>query len=262
MSLNNKQYLKELAEKIESGEYFSEARDWYLKKYEYNFIERSYLQLLILSFIILFVFLFTYYNAIQPIKKSLPVKVNISSAADFSTRITYLGNAEKKFDVNEVFIKYFSGRFVEAIESYDYRDNFKKLRVNKNMIETLGSNDIKAYYFDKISIRNADSVILKYKRKITRKITVDTTKIELAPYKEKTNISSVFDDDDSKKQIQKYEATVNFKASEIDDSGNETKSNWQAKIILSFQTILYNYDKKDFSPLNFKVLNYESKRVD
>ena len=125
MAQLNKEYYKELSEKIESGEYFSEARSWYLKNYEQRYIERSYLILLIICFLILFMFTHTYNKAIQPIKKSLPVKVTIEDAGRYSTRITYLGNKEKDFDINNVLLKYFSERFVEAIESYDYKDNFK-----------------------------------------------------------------------------------------------------------------------------------------
>ncbi len=263
MDNNLKQHYRELAEKIESGEYFHEARDWYIKKYEYHFIERAYLLLMILCFVILFSFLFTYYKSILPIKKSLPIKATITSAADFSTKITYLGNSEKKFDVNEVLIKYFAGRFVEAIESYDYRDNFKKLRINKNMIESLASDDINTYYLDKISIRNSDSIILKYKKKISRKIIVDTATAEIAPYNATTMITPLFSDDKNKsKDIRNYQLTVNFDAIERAVTGTQNKSRWQAKIILSFQTILYNYEEKDFSPFNFKVLSYESRKID
>jgi type IV secretory pathway component VirB8 len=262
MDNEQKQEYLELADRIESGEYFYDARNWYIRKYVFGFIERTYLIILIFAFIILGFFLFSYYSAILPIKKSLPVKVNISSAADFSTRITYLGNKEKSFDVNDVFIKYFASRFVQAIESYDFRENFKQLRINKNIIDALASNDIKVYYMDKISIRNADSLLLKYKKKISRAIIVDNERVEIAPFSEKSTVSSSFDDKRSEDDIKKYAATVNFDAIETDNSGVQNKTKWQAKIILSFQTIKYNYKEKDFTPLNFKVLNYESKRTD
>ena len=88
--LSNQQNYIQLAEKIESGEYFQEAQDWYLRKYEINFIERTYLLVIILLMSFLFLLSYTYYQAIRPIKKSIPVQVNISSAADFNTRIKYL----------------------------------------------------------------------------------------------------------------------------------------------------------------------------
>ncbi len=254
---NNDDY-RELAEKIESGQYFQEAQDWYLKKYMYQFIERSYLIMLLLALLILGMFLRSYYHSILPIRKSLPIQVNISSAAEYSTRITYLGNGRKDFDVNDVYVNYFAGRFVEAIESYDYRDDFKKLRINKTLIHELASSDIYDYYMDKISIRNADSVILKYRKKIYRVINVDKSKTEIALIpKDKNDIYNDKNDD-----MRKYQATVNFTATEYDRNGIGTKSNWQAKFILSFQTIKYNFKEKDFSPLNFKVLSYESKRID
>lgn len=253
---------KELAQKIESGEYFLEAREWYLRKYMFYFIERSYLIVFILGILLLMILSISYYNAILPIKKSLPIRVNISSAADFSTRITYLGNAEKKFDINNLYIKYFLGRFVEAIESYDFKYDFKKLKINKNMIETLASKDILSYYIDRISIRNPDSITLKFRKKITRTIAVDSARTEFAEVLDNNDFSEDSKKDDMK-EIKKYRATVNFTATETDkDTGQRYISKWQSKIILSFQTIKYNYEEKDFTPLNFKVLSYESKKID
>ena len=80
---------KEIMEKVESGEFFVEARDWYIRKYIYNFIERSYLLILLafLSFLILLTIL--YYSSILPIRKNLPVQVNITDTAEQYTKITY-----------------------------------------------------------------------------------------------------------------------------------------------------------------------------
>ena len=259
MQFSRKDY-RELAEKIESGEYFQEAQNWYLRKYIYNSIERVYLLAIMGGFAFLAVLLLVYYQALLPIKKSLPVQVNIPSVAEFSTRITYLGNAQKNFDINNVYIKYFSERFVEALESYDHRNEFKKLRINKNIIKTLASEDINAYFLDRISIRNRDSIILKYRRDISRYIFVDKGRTEIAPVEE--NKSEYSYNEKKNEDIKNYQATVNFTAVEVNKNGSQERSNWQAKIVLSFQTIKYNHKEKDFSPLNFKVLSYEAKKID
>lgn len=258
----NKENYREIAEAVESGEYFNDARNWYMRKYIYGFIERTYIIVIIFCLIFLMYMVNVYKQAIQPIKKSLPIQVNISDSADFNTRITYLGNAEKNFDVNTVYIKYLSERFTEAIESYDYRRDFKKLKTNKNIIETLANSEILGYYLDKISIRNDDSLIMKYKRDFYRIITIDKAKTEISPYAQEEEITSIeIKKDEEEKEIKDYLVTVNFEAAEIDKNGQKYTSNWQAKIILSFQTIKYNLTEKDFSPLNFKVRSYESKKL-
>ncbi len=262
MISHNKKIYKELAEKVESGEYFLEAREWYLKQYMYNFIERSYLLALIAAVGVLMLMCYMYYEAILPIKKSLPIKVSISSTADFSTKITYLGNAEKKFDINHVLIKYFSGRFVEAIESYDFKSDFKKLKVSRNIIKTLATSDILSYYTDKISIRNPDSITLKFRKKISRIINVEKEKIEISELTGENSSSYNDESNENSSDIKKYQTTVNFDATEFNkETGEKFISKWQAKIILSFQTIEYNHDVKDFTDLNFKVLSYESKKI-
>jgi len=262
---HNKQYYRELSQKIETGEYFEEAREWYIKKYLQYFIERTYLIILLSALLVIGVISINYYFDILPIKKSLPVKVTISNTADFSTRITYLGSKTKDFDINEILIKYFSKRFVDAIESYDYRNDFQKLKINKNIIQTLGSDEILAYYLDKISIRNRDSILLKYRKNTMREIKVaDAIDIAKASESKSTvtdNFAEIKKTDDDNK-TKKYQITVNFDANEIDKDGTQTKTKWQSKIILSFQTIVYTFDKKEFSPLNFKVLSYESKKVE
>lgn len=248
---------KIIAEKVESGDYFKDARDWYSQKYMMYFIERSYLLLILLFFVFLMFLCYSYYSAILPIKKSLPVKVSISSTADYTARITYLGNEKKEFDINNLYIKYFISRFVEAIESYDYRNDFKKLKISKNIIETLATKDILAYYMDRISIRNPDSITLKFRKKISRTIKVDQSRIEFSEVVDNDEFNS-----NSDKKIKNYLATANFEATEYNkDTGEKVVSNWQAKISLSFENIEYNYEEKDFSPLNFKVTNYESKKI-
>jgi type IV secretory pathway component VirB8 len=258
----NKENYREIAEKVESGEYFNDARNWYMRKYIYNFIERTYILVILFCLVFLIYMVNVYKQAIQPIRKSLPIQVNISDSADFNTRITYLGNAEKNFDINKVFIKYFSERFTEAIESYDYRKDFKKLKTNKNIIEGLANAEILGYYLDKISIRNDDSLIMKYKRDFFRLISIDKSKTEVSEYNQDYEITSIeIAKQEEEQEIKDYLVTVNFEAIEVAKDGSKSSSNWQAKIILSFQSIKYNFQEKDFSPLNFKVKSYESKKL-
>ncbi len=252
MEQHTKEYYKEIAEKVESGELFIEARHWYLGTYLNRFVERSYLVVIFLMMLVLMGFVVYYYASILPIKKSVPIQVEIKDAANESTRISYMGNKRKDFSIDKIMIKYFSARFVEALESYDFRDNFKKLKKNQNIINTLGNNDIKSYYEDLVSFRSGNSIILKYKKDVIREIFIDTDKIEIAQ-----NEIDVENPD-----LNKYEVTVNFTVKETNKFSGTMLSSWQSKIGLSFENIRYNYEERDFSPLNFKVYNYRSDEIE
>ncbi len=242
---------KEIEEKVEAGEIFQESRDWYSNKYVYSFIERSYLIALLLGVGFLIFLTFSYYFSITPIRRDLPVQVNITDAAEQYTRITYLGNKKKDFNVNEVLSKYLSTRFVEAFESYDYRDNFKKLEINRNLISSLGTEGIKSFYQDKTSFRNRDSLVLKYRKNVTREIFIDKNSIVLADNKSE-NLEPGFKD---------YTITLNFKAREITNRKGIEITDWQAKINVSFEEIYFDFEEKEFNDLNFKVYGYESNKI-
>jgi type IV secretory pathway component VirB8 len=191
-----------------------------------------------------------YYNEIQPIKKNLPIRVEISDAAEEYTKITYLGNKSKNFNINKVLIRYFSARFVEAIETYDYRDNFKLLTKNANVISKLGTQALQNYYQDKTSIRNSDSMVLKYRRNVIREVSVDKDKIEIAPLEDNGDFYN-----------KKYLVTVNYAVREIYKQERAEVTYWQAKLKLNFETIHYNFEEGDFNDLNFRVYEYETNKV-
>ncbi len=246
--VNTKEYYKEIAEKVESGEFFIEARHWYIGTYLNRFVERTYLLVIFVMLAGLLGMSVYYYRSILPIKKSIPIQVEIQDASEESTRISYMGNRRKEFSIDDILIKYFSARFVEALESYDFREDFKKLKKNQNIINTLGNADIKAYYEDLVSLRSGNSSILKYKKNVIREIFIDPERINIA-YK---------GTDPDNNQLKKYEVTINFSVKETNRFTGVSISTWQAKIGLSFENITYNYELKDYSPLNFAVTGYRS----
>jgi len=241
---------KELTEKIESGEYFSEAKDWYVNTYIYRFVERTYLLLLLAGFMFLLYFTYSYFVEITPIKKSLPIRVEISDAANEYTKLSYLGSKSKDFNINKVLITYFSARFLEAIESYDYRRDFKKLKKNTNIIEKLGTQGIQNFYQEKISIRNPESFVLKYRKNVIRDVFIDQSKIEIA---EVDQLDTDYD--------KEYIVTIRYDIREIHNKQDVIKTSWVAELSLNFETIHYDFNEKTFNDLNFKVKQYESRKV-
>ncbi len=245
-----KSYFRELSEKIESGEYFIEAREWYLGTYISRFFERTYIIIILLIVLALMILAIYYYSSITPIKKSVPIKVEIEDASVLSTRISYMGDRQKEFSIDTILLKYLSARFVEALESYDFRQDFKKLEKNKRIISKLGNADINTYYQDITSIRSANSLVLKYKKDVIREVFIDPNKIEIAT-------KGTLPDSEFKQ----YEITINFSARETNRFTGVFVSLWQAKLGVNFENITYLKDKKDFNDLNFKVTSYKSYEV-
>jgi type IV secretory pathway component VirB8 len=242
-----KNHYKEIADQIESGEYFLDAKDWYLKKYIYSFVERSYLILFLAIGLILGGILYSYYSSLQPIVKDIPLAVAVSDSDKFYSEITYLGNKQKNFDINKLVTKYIAKRFAESFESYDYNDNFKKLRTNMEFIKISANEELLKFYESRISIKNIDSLILKYRKHTRREVYVDQNSIR---------IESLKNDNDSLK----FAITLNFIANEVTKEATTT-SNWQAKIDLSFDSVKYNWEERKFNDLKYKVNSYESKFI-
>ena len=244
------EYYRELSQKIESGEYFSEAREWYLKNYIYKFTERTYLIILVCFFLFLLLVLDEYRSAISPIVTNWPVQVTIQDSAEEYSKISYLGNKNKNFDINEILIKYFSARFVEAIESYNYKEDFKKLKKNSKIIEKLGSALIQEYYEKKTSIRSSDSLIIAYRQNVIRDIFVDSKSIKI---KKVTDNKNSF--------LQTYKLSLEYKVRETHKKEGTTISNWASDLEIKFETVRYIRKEKQFNDLNFKVYDYETRKI-
>jgi type IV secretory pathway component VirB8 len=240
---------KEISRMVESGEIFNDAREWYLRTYLLNTVERSWLIVITFGLIFLIFTAYDYKASLMPIVTSYPVMVTIEDASEQVSRLVKLGDRDLDFNVDDIYLKLLSTEFVKAFETYDWTDDFQKLKNNGKIVSTLAYENIADDYNDRIDMRKITSFTLKYRKNTIRTVEVDKNSLKI----EATN--------EEKGENKKFIVTGSFKASEKSLAGVAV-SNWNFKIILYFKEIKYNYEKKQFEDLFFKVVNYEATKVE
>lgn len=234
-------FLKDIAASIESGDYFKDAREWYHKKYSFPFIERSYLVLLTTVSITISFIAISVLIDFLPLKTKVPVIVGIEDGVSEYAHLKRLRDPEKDVDSNIALTKSLISGFIDAYESYNYEDNFHKLKRNKKYISQFASDGVFDNYKRYISTRNPNSMTLRYRKHTKRDIEVLKDTFEL----------------EKDKNSEKYTAFVNFMSYESNVKGIR-KSKWQAKIDFHFSDVKYNRKEKKFLPLDFAITNYNA----
>lgn len=249
----------EIAKKIENGEYFQDAREWYKHKYIFPVIERSYLILITIISVITAILTFSTFNGLFPLQKSFLIVAPVQDQVNDYAKILRIGESgQEKEDADETLINFISGKFVGAFENYNYENNFQQLRSNINFLTEFASPEVLNQYKYYISIRNPNSLMLKYKQQASRKIEVKSLRLLGGTKKE---IDKKFAEEGQEpKDERQYTAIVDFISTEKTAQG-ENQSNWQARIDFLYSNVKYNREEKEFSPINYKVVGYQSVEI-
>ena len=243
---------------VESGEYYSEARKWYMDKYILPACERNYLILLLVLISCAAVYTYTVLDSIMPITKKIPILVTISDMSQQYAQIKKLSYSDdisvKSDDPDRHIVAYLMEKYIIAKESYDYENNFKQLEKNRSYIQQFSSPEIFRHYEGTISTRNLDSPVLKYRKHTTR---------TAEPLPESFNIDKRFDEYFATResavgsidQAREYTASMNFIATEQNVRG-KMPTKWRAEIDFLYSGVTFNHDEGEFYPLQFTVLDY------
>lgn len=250
---------KEFNRLIESGEYFSDARSWYIRKYLGAFVERTFLIMLVFLFGTLLSMTYSYHEKIQPIIKSLPIRVYVPDSAEFYSKIKYLGNDSKDFNINDEVIKFFAGRFVTAWTEYDWRDNFALLKRNKTLIEYLASNYLNLAYQEKISLRGRNSLVSTYRKTLIKKSSVRPRSLQVI--EQDKNELNLNHDGKSKTNTTNYRVQLIYDVFTYKQDGTITQETFQGVLNLTFDKILFDLEKREYSDFNFTIYEFNSKKV-
>lgn len=249
------EYYKDISRMVESGEIFNDAREWYLRTYILTVVERSWLIVLAIAMAFMIGTAYHYYKTLLPIVTGYPVLINIKDSSEQVSRMNYLGNSTKDFDVNKIYTNLLTEVFIKSFESYNWKRDFRTdaagtlTNINSKKIEFLADQKIQEEFNERMSIRKINSYILKYRKNTVRNITVD-----------KNSFTAVAGDLNNEGK-RKYTVSGRFRADEI-SAGSTVSSNWEFKIILYFQEIEYNFESKEFNDVYYKVFNYETKKLD
>ncbi len=262
------EYYEEVAEKIENGEYFKDAHEWYFKKFIYPITERSLF--VIFTIIALFIFSIAMRLVLDafPLTKTFPVFVEMNDTAESYSRLTPLGTQNEK-DSNQILARFLVKKFIKANEEYNFDRNFQEIKANSRYVKQFGSENITKRFLRSVSKSNPRSKLRRYRTHTVRRIKFNNRSIRVVSMEEnktktkesklqKYNILNIFTEEKKQSKPTKYKAYVDFWADELNieypDRNNRTK--WKAEIDFSFRDVDYNYTERKFVDFGFQVTGY------
>ena len=211
--------------------------------------------LLIFLSIVLLVVAYSTLFSFYPLKTYKPVFiVNDDQATKYPT-LKAIGNVHNPVENPQPVVqKYLLKKFVEAYETYDFRNNFARLERNKKVITQLSDEDTARQYDNFMNVTNPDSPMLRYHKEALRKVEVDKGSFSIQKISGTAGQSA-----DSS---QRYTATVDFSATETSiTTGVQQKNTWRAKISFVYKDIRYDRKTRDFMPLKFKITKYSVEKL-
>ena len=223
---------RSILESLKNNNYFFEARNWYVRKFIYPLVERSYIFLLATITCGIAAYYLLMINSLLPNVIKLPVAINLDDTISYQPAIKYIG--EQNEPSEQSFAKYFASNYVKVRESYDYA----KLEEQVNKVRNNSTKSVYKQFYNSLTLDNPDSILLLYKRSTVRKIEVEN--VQYLP-----NENMII---------------VKFSASLNDYSNNSfKKTNWQAYVNFSISsTDEINKQNNNFS---FIVTDYKTEMV-
>jgi len=212
--------------RLESGQYFVDALKWYNTKYISPFSERSFV--LIVCIIILMIFI----SLVLHIEKVLPLTVQVQYSIlqkNSSSKTAQIFRADQMENpvtsVTDIFVR----NYVNKRESY----NYDHLKSQFEFIKNTSTRIVFKKFYDTMNIDNPNSLVLKFQKQASRNINI---------------IDANYDEPG--KAIVKFES----KAQSQDNSISEDMI-WHAMIEYEIDTIDTNLPPG--SRFNFTVTNYQ-----
>jgi type IV secretion system protein VirB8 len=226
---------KAIAEHIDSGKYFEDARDWYISKYVMLFSIRALYAIIALIIGISAHVIFDSARQDYTVKQ-YPFSIYAEDELKYFPLIKSI--ARKKEPINLSVAKYLASQYVELRENYKFSNQVGEEK--DKLLMKISSLSTKKVYRDYLNYMdpnlNPDSPLVVYKNVTQRIVSV----------KEITSPNN--------KNVIPDNIEVKFEASEIDKEGNIIKTNWIAEVEFSMSDIDKVFDKTE--TLNFIVTKY------
>lgn len=237
----------EIAEKIRNGSYYTDARDWYMRRYLYPISERSFL--IIVAIILLTALLLSSTNtsSISVENNERPFIVPVEDSMDHFSLIKPLAKSSES--AQEAIAKYFIIDYLRTREEYIPAEmHGKKLQYKIKKIKSSSSKQVQTEYQNYMNYQNPYSPTTRYKDHTSRSI----------------DIRSVhFDKDDPKSGKVRviFKATTKKRPDGVNNTKEEKNdSMWEATIhfrLPDIETIA-----KTQAPLRFLVKYYRAKLIE
>lgn len=223
---------KLIADDIESGKYFTEARFWYNRVHLQPLSETSVMSLIVavLAAIVLLVSYNLY--AIFPEKTKVQTVLYLPSTLEKYPVLSNIAQPGKT--TKQVVVEYLCGRYVLARESY----NYNSLIYGYNFIFRSSSKQLFDAYYQNLALANPNSPIVLYKEDKTVTVDIDEENIQA----------------DTGNGVVKFTSTIRDKQGKMISTAK-----WMAE--LSFYIDNYDFSKSINAPLSFIVTKYDVKQI-
>jgi type IV secretion system protein VirB8 len=155
---------------IKSGEYFIDARQWYIRKYVAPIVYRSIALLTFLGFLMLFLCIILDLNSLMPVVKQ--VQYSIQTKGSYHNRAKIIRADTVKGNPLGSIADIMLQNYVISREQYDY----DKLKSQIKFMQNNSSKVVFRKYNNFISIDNPLSPVMRYQKYIRRSIKILSTK--------------------------------------------------------------------------------------
>lgn len=221
-----------LKDYVDSGDYFSDAMSWYKQKYINPFSHRSFVAIIFLGCLLLFLGTIVDVNELFPIVTPVKYTIKADSFENKNARITHAThiNNDPLASITDILVK----NYVSIRESY----NYEKLKKQFTFVKNNSTRIVFRKFYSSMELDNPSSPLVLYQKNATRKVEIISTNYP-EPYK----------------AIVKYRFVAENKYSSIIDE----------KILQA--TIYYEIDKINLnlepgSRFNFTITGYQSELLE
>lgn len=224
---------KEVAEKIASGEYFRDARNWYSFMAHDPMAERYFFLLIAGLAILTSLLAFVSMRLLYPLSVSVPFIINTHDIVEDLPRMNPLALPAE--DPDMAIQRHLATNYVILREEYD----LALLERNTSGVKAHSAPELFDSYQRTLDPRNPDSFVVLYQRHSTRKVSFVSYK---PPEEEGGEAELVFD-------------------AVVESPTDRKKTRWVANIAFRATKIALDEKTGKPVPLEFVVTKYQSKRI-
>lgn len=234
---------KVIAEKIESGQYYIDARKWYDSSYGAPLGERSYLIVIgtVASFIIYYAY--SSLTSMLPLTYQMGAIITQQDSLRKFTTIHSMTTSYKQTD--EALLLFHVRDYVKAREEYITNN----IEINFKRVMALSTKKVFDGYQKFMDPRNPDSPLALYERHTTR--VINTLSV---------NVISSNGAKPGDKNYTPDKAILEFEASISEGEGTPKVEKWVAELTFNFKGIVVDQQSFDITPMEFLITDYKSTR--
>lgn len=250
-----------LAEDIESGAYFTAARQWYFELFHTPIAERSYYIVIILLSIINMYFAVISFMGVFPLKVQAPFIIYSDDVMEDIPRIGRISTAGLPNN-NYAVMNYLIASYVENRESYD----LSKFELRYRSVWSQSTPEVATEYKNQIDPANSYSFYQQYTNRFKRVVSVRAINAEsgpnglLAHVVFDASVISLADGQEASHSSWRADLTYQYTNFFVDQS-LDTDNPLARFFGLTGSTVKASGEKRQVVPMTFTVSDYKVKEL-